>query len=397
MADITVRLQVMQELLLCAHKLHYWHLDQNMHLLSSNCPSQEFFYNLFTLSQSGNHIQEHFSQNKYPLIAADRMGFVWIAGMHDGQYHLLGPFFSMEASETHIRQMCYRMHLSGSLISELLSQLKFVPVIHLNSSVRYGIMLQCCLTGEKLTANDITLQIETTEKAAEPDWTNSSWHGTWATELELFNRIKDGNMNNFPEMAAKFATGNIGTMSHGDPLRQVKNEGIVFATLCSRAAILGGVSPEGGYNLADYYILRIEASDSITAAQYATGEMLTAFMRRVQQAKGNSKYSAVVSACMEYIETHIAEKISLDAMAKELGYSSYYLSSKFQKETDMSINNYISRQKVEEAKRQLSSQTLTAADVSERLAFSSPSYFTATFRKYTGITPSAWQQKRTAE
>lgn len=394
MEDVSERIKVMQELLLCAHKLYSWHMDEDMQLLSSNCPSQEFFYNLFTLSQSGNQIQEHFVQNTKPLIAADQMGFVWIAGRLNTEYHLLGPFFSMEASENHIRQMCYRMQLSSNLINELLSQLKLVPVIHLNSCVRYGIMLHCCLTGEALTANDITLHIETTPKSAEPDWTNSSWHGTWAAEQEMFNRIKDGNMSNFAEMAAKFSSGNVGTMSHGDPLRQAKNEGIVFATLCGRAAILGGVSPEGGYNLADYYILRMEASNSVSAVQYVIGEMVTAFVRRVQQAKGNSKYAPIVRACMEYIETHICEKISLDAMAKELGYSSYYLSSKFQKETKMSINSYISQQKIEEAKRQLSSQTLTAADISERLAFSSPSYFSATFRKYTGMTPSVWQQNK---
>lgn len=99
----------------------------------------------------------------------------------------------------------------------------------------------------------------------------------------------------------------------------------------------------------------MEAADTVSAVQYVTGEMITAFVRRVQQAKENSRYSPAVRACMEYVETHICEKISLDAMAKELGYSSYYLSGKFQKETEMSINSYISQQKIEEAKRQLSS------------------------------------------
>lgn len=97
---------------------------------------------------------------------------------------------------------------------------------------------------------------------------------------------------------------------------------------------------------------------------------------------------------MEYIETHICEKISLDAMAKELGYSSYYLSSKFQKESGMSLNSYINRQKVEIAKQLLCSPALNAADVSEHLCFSSPSYFTAIFRKFTGVTPSAYQQNK---
>lgn len=395
MEKASERIRAMQEMLLYAHRLHHWHLDQDLRLICSNCPEEAFFYSLFTLGQEERAIAEHFRQSAYPLISADRMGIVWIIGKERDTYHLLGPFFSMEASENHIRQMCYRMQLSGTLIQKLLSQLQQIPVIHLNASIRYGIMLHCCLTEEKISTNDITLSIKTTDETRKPDWSSTSWHGTWAAEQELFNRIKDGNMNNFAEMAAKFAAGNIGTLSHGDPVRQAKNEGIVFATLCSRAAILGGVSPEGGYNLADYYILRIEAADSVNAVQYCTGEMLEAFMRRICQCKVNSRYSPAVSTCMDYIETHISEKISLEAMARELGYSSYYLSSKFQKEVGESLNHFISRQKVEQAKQLLANHNISAADVSERLAFSSPSYFTAIFRKYTGVTPSAWQQGKT--
>ena len=394
MASISEKIKVMCELLLCSHGLHYWHLDADLKPISSNCPNQEFFYDLFCLSRNEDLIREHFSKAEHPVIVSDWLGVVWIAGTASNEYHLLGPFFSMEASEANIRQMCRRLKLSDNLANELLTQLKHVPVIHLSASFRYGIMLQCCLTGEHLTANDIVLHIQADNAPPELNWGGTAWHGTWEAERELFESIKSGNVSNIAALGAKFASGNIGTMSHGDPLRQTKNEGIVFATLCSRAAILGGVSPEGGYNLSDYYILRIEAADTVTAAQITINEMTNAFLRRVQQAKESSKYSSVVSACMEYIETHITEKIGLEAMAKELGYSNYYLSSKFQKETGNSINSYISQRKVEEAKRMLGSQALTAADVSEALSFSSPSYFAATFRKFTGMSPSAWQHQK---
>lgn len=393
------RIETMRDMFLFGLKLYTWHLDENFQVLESNCPSKDFFHNILMLSSCSRTIQNTLAGIQVPMICTDPIGFVWIAEReelqaHPGAYYLLGPFFSIEASEIQIRNMCYHMKLSTPLMNEMLDQLKLMPVIHTNPAVQYAIMLHGCLTGLPIDCKDVVVKIETTEDRKKPDWNDSSWHGTWNAEMELFNRLKEGKLDNMVEMSSLFSSGNIGAMSHGNPLRQAKNEGIVLAVLCSRAAILGGVSPEGGYNLADYFILRIEAADSVAATQYCCGEMVSAFMERVRQSKKNQQYSTILAACMDYIETHMTEKISLDAMAKELGYSSYYLSSKFQKEVGISINNYINQQKVEHAKILLANHQLNAADVSERLAFSSPSYFTAIFRKYTGITPSAWQQKK---
>ena len=392
------RIKTLQGMVHAASKLCTWHLDAQMATASSNCDSQDFFFNLFTLSCSGE-IRNHFTRERTPIIISDPMGIAWIccADFENEDllgYYMLGPFFTMEASEDHIRSMCYKQKLSSALIKQMITFVSKLPVIHLRTSIRYCLMLYYGIYEKELTANDISVKITTIADVQETPWESTNWHGTWAAEQEMFARIRDNNIANFADVAAKFAAGNVGKMSHGDPLRQVKNEGIVFAVLCSRAAILGGVSPEGGYSLADYYILRIEAATSVAAAQYCSQEMLEAFLRRVAQAKQHAQYSPAVSACMEYVQTHIAEKISLDAMAKELGYNNYYLSSKFQKEVGMSINNHISIQKIEQAKFLLDSHSMSAADVSERLGFSSPSYFTLTFRKYTGMTPVAWQQRK---
>ena len=393
------RMNTLQGMVHAASRLCTWHLDAQMQLLRSNSAHEELFYSLFSLNSCFREIQEHFSGSRYPIIVSDPMGIAWIscADLEEDVlqgYYLLGPFFTMEASEDHIRSLCYRHKYSSTVINQLISLTNQLPVIHLRTSIRYAIMLYYGVYEAEISAKDISVRIMTEAEHQEDNWNSSSWHGTWAAEQEMLSRIRSGNMGNFAEIAARVSAGNIGQMSQGDPLRQVKNEGIVFTTLCSREAIHGGVSPEGGYSLADYYILRIEAATSVAAAQYCTQEMLEAFLRRVVQAKQHNQYSQTVAACMEYVQTHITEKISLDAMAKELGYNSYYLSSKFLKEVGMSINNYISQEKIEQAKFLLDNSRMNAADVSDRLSFSSPSYFTLNFRKYTGMTPVAWQQRK---
>ena len=96
---------------------------------------------------------------------------------------------------------------------------------------------------------------------------------------------------------------------------------------------------------------------------------------------------------MEYVETHIFEKIRFEDMAKELGYASYYLSKKFKKETGIALKDYINEQKIEYAKRLLTNTQSGVVEVSEKLAFSSPSYFGVIFQEYTGMTPSEYQSK----
>lgn len=395
--SMRIRIETMQEMFLHALQLHYWHLDNQMQLVESNCPNRQFFYYVYTLSSCRTMTESHFAKHNKPLVTTDHMGFSWIVDIKDNEqeereYYLLGPFFSMQASENEIRNMCYQLKLSSNMIEDLLRQLKNVPVVHHQAAIGYAIMLHSCITGEKAASSDITLAVAPIEKKEENNWGSSSWHGTWSVEQEMFDRIKNGDIERFEELAMKFGTGRVGTLSDGDPLRQAKNEGIVFSVITSRAAILGGVSPEGGYSLADHYILKIEACKSISEVQYCNGEMVNAFISRVCQVKQNSGHSSAIQACAEYIQTHIYSKIDLDTMAGELGYNSYYLSRKFQKEMGMNLNSYVHQQKIEQAKRLLSERRLSAAEISERLSFSSPSYFTSIFRKYTGMTPTAYTE-----
>lgn len=182
----------------------------------------------------------------------------------------------------------------------------------------------------------------------------------------------------------------VAALFDGPPM--LTNELIVFTALGIRAAIEGGVSPEGAYNLSDYYIQRGEACTSMPEVYNCIGELQKRLIQRVRTCKQNKKYSPPVAACLEYISTHVTERITLDEMARELGYAAYYLSGKVKEETGESVGSIIKRQKIETAKEMLRNPTQGAAEIGEQLAFSSPSFFSATFRKYTGMTPSEYQK-----
>ncbi len=390
-------MQEVQQMLLVATKLYSWQLDGRLNLQSTNHPNGQFYYDLFKISKCSDYIQTHFLSVDTPIIIADSLGFTWIVAgkKEDGsvlEYHLLGPFFTVEASERYMMRLCRQLHISQELTGQMQGQLKKIPSIPITVSLTYAVMLQYYAIGETICPDEI-IYVNTSTSIEENDqWMTTERHNTWEAELKLFESIKNGTLNlEGMALTNTFSGGVIGTLCPGDPLRQVKDEVIVLIILATRAAILGGVSPEGGYSIADYYFQRVEACDTVGTVQKCSVEILQTVMHRVRMCKERGTHSAVVNSCMDYIETHLYTKINLDQMAKEVGYATYYLSKRFKEETNISIKDYIKEEKIKRAKFLLARTDISVSEVSERLAFSTPSYFCSVFKSFTGMLPSEYQ------
>lgn len=391
-------LQEAQKMLLVATKLHSWQLDGQYNLKYTNHPDGQFFYDIFKISNCSNHVSKHFASATAPLIIADALGFTWIvaAEIQKGtpiEYDLLGPYFTVEASERYLMNLCRQLRISDELALQLQEQLKKLPSISVLTSVTYAVMLQYYAIGETISIDSVTyINTATSSNEDDSSWMTNKQHNSWEAEQNLFEAIKNGTLNiDDMSMTNSFSGATIGTLCPGDPLRQAKDEVIVLIILATRAAILGGVSPEGGYTISDYYFQRVEASDTVGKVQNCAYELLQTIMQRVHMCQNRSEQSSVINNCKDYIETHIYEKINLDHMAKELGYASYYLSKKFKKETSISINDYIKEEKIKHSKLLLGQSDLTINEISERLCFSSSSYFCSIFKQSTGLLPSEYQ------
>ena len=65
----------------------------------------------------------------------------------------------------------------------------------------------------------------------------------------------------------------------------------------------------------------------------------------------------------------------------------------FKKETGLSIMEYYTILKIEKDKDLLRDKELSVREISDILSFSEPNYFTKTFKRITGFTPSAYRQR----
>ncbi|AFZ32000.1 transcriptional regulator, AraC family [Gloeocapsa sp. PCC 7428] len=89
---------------------------------------------------------------------------------------------------------------------------------------------------------------------------------------------------------------------------------------------------------------------------------------------------------IDYIQTHLAEDISLKAIASELGISQYHFARLFKQSTGYSPYQYLIKCRIERA-QELLKQTQQIAHVALQVGFASQSQFGRHFKRLTGVTP----------
>ena len=87
--------------------------------------------------------------------------------------------------------------------------------------------------------------------------------------------------------------------------------------------------------------------------------------------------------------------LTIDDICEKTAYSKAYLFRIFKAKTGKTIMNYYTELKIKQAKQLLRENELSVREISERLAFSTPDYFTKTFKRITGLTPLAYKKRST--
>jgi AraC family transcriptional regulator len=93
-----------------------------------------------------------------------------------------------------------------------------------------------------------------------------------------------------------------------------------------------------------------------------------------------------------YIDEHLAEPISLAALARLVGLSACYFCRAFRQSFGVPPQRYQLMQRIERAKRLLAKHAASVTDVSLTIGYNDTSAFCTAFRRVTGLTPSAYRR-----
>lgn len=394
---IEFRLPYFREMIQCAQNLYSWTLNYRFEPIYTNCPNQGFFERILSVGHTTKIVEYTDFNHNVPLISTNSLGLVWIVEIEIGiepektLFHLVGPAFYDSVTHQTLEEVMDSQQFSVALKNQFMSVLDTIPVVSLARMMEYALMLHYTLTGEKITNSE--LQFFSSNSTIKHSIQPKKYHGTWASEQALLKLVEDGNLD-YMSVRNKFnLAGNVGKLVTDNPIRQVKNQIIIYTALSTRAAIRGGLSPETAYTLSDQYIQMVEAADSVPELAEISRDMQDDFIRRVHRAKTETGVSKSIQACRDYIHLHYTEKISLGELAQMTNYSVNYLSKKFSKEIGVTIMDYVTHCRIERAKELLISSPDTIQEISEFLGFGTQSYFGAQFKKLTGMPAGEYRSK----
>jgi len=193
---------------------------------------------------------------------------------------------------------------------------------------------------------------EQTDEAASFVFSSTSLQDT-ALEIDCFNSEKV-ELLNFPIIR--------------DP--QIESLGLTLLREMHSNQLGGRLCSESLANLFMIHLLRHYCAFEPKLRQYQGGLPV----RKLRQA-------------IDYIQTHLAEDISLEAIATELGMSRYYFCRLFKQSMGVSPHQYVIRCRIDLAKELLLQGQRSIADVALQVGFTSQSHFTKHFKRLVGVTP----------
>lgn len=273
-----------------------------------------------------------------------------------------------------------------------------VPVIAMSSLTQHIKVMHFTLTGEVIQSSDFIFQNEKTrgltleEEEISPAETASMDRVVKGEKL-ILQAVRDGNLNyrEIVEREGNYSTDFI--TNTGNALRDGKNSVLIFSALCSRAAMDGGLSVKTAKEMELRYAAQIEESTKITELKNIKDEMLEEYVRRVRDSQMNPLISRSIQECCDYIRINVKKPLTVETIAKEMGYTTYYFTKKFNKEMGIKVTDYIKQARIEYAKIALLTTKLSIQEISDSLHFGTRNYFSKVFHDVVGMTPAAYREK----
>lgn len=177
-----------------------------------------------------------------------------------------------------------------------------------------------------------------------------------------------------------------------DPVRNAKNYAIILNTLLRKATEEGGVHPIHIDKISSTFAKKIELQTSEKGISQLFKEMVRKYALTVKNhpLKG---YSKMVRRVMIQVDTDLASDLSLSSQASLLNVNPNYLSTVFKKETGHTLTEYVTGKRIEHAVFLLNSTNMQIQTIAQYCGIPDICYFTKTFKKYIGKSPTEYRNE----
>jgi two-component system response regulator YesN len=200
---------------------------------------------------------------------------------------------------------------------------------------------------------------------------NGDWDGTYRVLNELLADI----LQKYP----------------GD-IQEIKTRALELLVVMSRAAVEGGANLKNLLSLNSRYIDEMMRLDTIEDLCLWLLKITQKFVDSVDDGD-DIKNLQVIQKAAEYMKANFIEKLTIDDISQAVYLSPCYLSKIFKQELGCTIMEFLTKIRIEEAKKLLKNPKYNIMQVANEIGFEDPSYFTKVFKRSEGVTPSQYKRK----
>jgi AraC-like DNA-binding protein len=143
-------------------------------------------------------------------------------------------------------------------------------------------------------------------------------------------------------------------------------------------------------------LLTLHGTRSIRSELLASrmiGDLLTELMlQSADEGRAEQEMPVFIGEAMRYIERYVADRLTLDRLAREFAIGKYTFAKSFKLHTGFSPGEYIITTRISKAKELLKYSKLTVAEIAELVGIDNVSHFINLFRDRVELTPYAFRK-----
>ncbi len=99
----------------------------------------------------------------------------------------------------------------------------------------------------------------------------------------------------------------------------------------------------------------------------------------------------------QYVHDHLSEPLTLSAVAESVHLVPRYVCTIFKKSTEMTLTEYICRERISLAKKLIVTSQLGLSEICGLCGFTDYNYFSRTFKRIAGVTAASYKKKKFKE
>ncbi|WP_442049996.1 helix-turn-helix domain-containing protein [Paenibacillus sp. 2TAB19] len=107
----------------------------------------------------------------------------------------------------------------------------------------------------------------------------------------------------------------------------------------------------------------------------------------------DSQFKLISEAVIDMITREFDSGLTLEECAARINYHPHYVSRVFRQETGINFGDYLSKHRIDMAKKWLKESDLKIVEIAERLQYNNSANFIRSFRKMVGMTPGQYREE----